>query len=119
MAGLIGASICAACGSVSNVGVFAFAAVSEASVVMFNGMLVLPTGGTGTGIEVLRRADKLLETPLDDFVVFPLGTDVGEDVVVAPLGEITIILPQCGQKCTTVSKRVPHFLHFSELHAFS
>lgn len=91
-------------------GVFAFVAVSKACVVKFSGMLALSAGMADSGIEVVRRAGKLLEAPFDDFVAFPLGTDVGVDLLIAPCGEVTIRAPHLGQKCAAVSNKVVQLL---------
>src|SRR2546423_12110283 len=67
----------------------AFAVVNQVGIVLVDGAVVLPAGGTGIGIVVLRGTGKLLEAPFDDFVAFPPGTDAGEDMVTTLCGEVT------------------------------
>jgi hypothetical protein len=81
------------------VGLSGSAVVDEIGILLLDGTLVLPTAGTSIGIEILRGTGKLLEAPFDDFVVFPLGTDAGADMITPPCGEATLRVPQFGQKC--------------------
>lgn len=99
------------------VGASTFVVANKVGGVLFDGTLVLFTGGIDIGIEVLRDADKLLEAPFDDCIAFPLGADVRADMVIAPCGEATIRAPQCGQKCAAdVSKGALQLLQCNELH---
>src|SRR5262249_40190466 len=90
---------------------------SEVGVVLFDGLLVLLAEGTGIGTAVLCSTGKLLEAPFEDCVAFPLGADAGAVtyIVALPCGEVTVRVPQFGQKCATdISKEVLQFLQFNE-----